>query len=106
MLNTIARYEPFEPYGKAGLHKYNRSNYCSKRTVKEEFEELIAAANFSYIFLSYNNEGLMSFDEIKETMSKFGKYSVVQTNYSRFKADNNREHLSDSTIEYLHVLEK
>ena len=47
--------------------------YCSKNSVLDEFESLIKAANFKYIFLSYNNEGLMSLKEIKEIMSKYGK---------------------------------
>ena len=35
LLNTIAEYKPFEPKGKTGLRPYNRSLYCSKRTVNE-----------------------------------------------------------------------
>jgi len=41
-------------------------------------------------------------------MQKFGKYDLAQTRYQRFKADKteNRNHKADSTVEYLHVLEK
>ena len=51
MLNTIAKYEYFEPKGKTGLPDYNRSKYCSKKSVLAEFENLIKNANFKYIFL-------------------------------------------------------
>lgn len=108
LLNTIAEYKVFEPKGKTGLREYNKSNYCSKSVVKDAFESLIADAKFNYIVLSYNNEGLMSIDAIQQIMSKYGQYQVFQREYSRFRADKaeNRNHLADTTTEYLHVLTK
>lgn len=108
LLNTIAEYKAFEPKGKTGLREYSRSHYCSKSVVAQSFESLIADARFKYIILSYNNEGLMSIDTIQQIMSKYGSYQMFQKEYSRFKADKteNRNHLADSTTEYLHVLIK
>ncbi len=108
LLNTIAVYDNFEPRGKTGLRAYNRSQYCSRRLVIEVFEELIKNANFKYIFLSYNNEGLMTTGEVKKIMKKYGKYDLASTNYQRFKADKteNRNHKATKTKEYLHILEK
>ena len=60
ILNTITQYDNFIPKGKTGLREYTRSNYCKKGEVHNSFENLIKNANFQYIFLSYNNEGLMS----------------------------------------------
>jgi len=108
LLNTIALYKPFKPRGKTGLPVYNRSSYCKKNEVKNSFEELIRDANFRYIFLSYNNEGLMRKEDIKNIMKKYGKYDLVMQEYQRFKADKtqNRNHKANSTYEYLHILEK
>lgn len=108
MLNTIALYDNFTPKGKTGLREYNRSKYCSKSDVTFEFETLIREANFKYIFLSYNNEGLMSVEQVRDIFERYGKYDLVQTEYQRFKADKteNRKHKADSTFEYLHILEK
>lgn len=108
LLNTIAKYDSFLPKGKTGLRDYNRSEYCSKSNVKKSFEDLIKNANFQYTFLSYNNEGLMSEEEIRTIMSKYGKYDLVTTDYQRFKADKteNRNHIASSTTEFLHILEK
>lgn len=108
LLNTIAKYDLFEPQGKTGLRNYYRSAYCKKNEVKKSFEELIKNANFTYIFLSYNNEGLMTEDEVCTIMKKYGKYSLKTTNYQRFKADKteNRNHKATATVEYLHILEK
>jgi len=108
LLNTIALYDDFVPIGKTGLREYNRSNYCKKNEVAKSFEELIKNANFHYIFLSYNNEGLMSEDEIRKIMKKYGAYDLTTKEYQRFKADKaeNRNHKANSTFEYLHILEK
>ncbi|MBW1649740.1 MAG: DNA adenine methylase [Deltaproteobacteria bacterium] len=108
LLNTIAKYDNFIPKGKTGLPEYNKSKYCSKNYVKEEFEELIKNADFKYIFLSYNNEGLMPPEDIKNIMSKYGKLDFASKSYQRFKADKdeNRSHLANNTEEYIYILEK
>jgi adenine-specific DNA-methyltransferase len=74
----------------------------------KKFEKLIKNAQFQYIFLSYNNEGLMSAENVRNIMQKQGKYDLAETNYQRFKADKteNRNHKADNTKEYLHILEK
>lgn len=108
LLNTITKYEPFDPKGKTGLPQYNRSKYCKKSEVTNSFDELIKNANFEYIFLSYNNEGLMSKEDVEEVMKKYGKYSLQIKEYQRFKADKteNRNHKANKTYEYLHILER
>lgn len=109
LLNTIAEYKKFEPRGKTGLPDYTRSMYCYKREVEKSFEELISNADFEYIFVSYNNEGILSLDKIKSIMKKYGKYKLSKKNgYARFKADKdkNRTFSAKKTTEYLHVLQK
>ncbi|WP_375562102.1 DNA adenine methylase [Bernardetia sp. OM2101] len=108
LLNTIALYDNFEPKGKTGLREYERSKYCQKNEVETAFEDLIKNADFEFIFLSYNNEGLMNLETIKKIMSKYGSYSLEKTEYQRFKADKdiNREHKANATMEYLHILRK
>lgn len=110
VLETIAKYDNPELKGKTGLRNYDlqKSKYCSKRTLESEFEDLIKKAKFKYIFLSYNNEGLMSVDTIKTIMSKYGTYSCTEHGYRRFKADksSNRNTGGEETIEYLHCLVK
>ncbi len=108
MLNTIALYDDFTPHGKTGLRNYIVSDYCRKGRVNKVFEDLISNAKFKYIFLSYNNEGLMSLEEVKHIMSKYGEYGLITKKYQRFKADKdvNRVYKADSTFEYLHVLVK
>jgi adenine-specific DNA-methyltransferase len=106
LLNTIAKYQPFTPKGKTGLPKYNRSTFSQKNNVLNSFEELIKNAKFQYIFLSYNNEGLLAHKEIQNIMEKYGKYELKTKKYQRFKANKNRTYKQSSTLEFLHILEK
>ncbi len=108
ILNTISLYDKFKPQGVSGLREYNRSNYCKKKEIGKSFESLIKDAKFEYIFLSYNNEGLMSKEDIVKVMAKYGRYDLKVKKYQRFKADKtqNRRHKADATFEYLHILEK
>jgi len=108
LLNTITQYDDFIPKGKTGLREYNRSNYCKKGEVHSSFEELIQNAKFRYIFLSYNNEGLMSESDVENIMSRYGEYTLEKKEYQRFKADKTekRNHKADKTFEYLHILVK
>lgn len=111
VLETISRYDNPVIKGKTGLREDDaeqKSKFCYKRTVEEEFDYLIKNANFKYIFLSYNNEGLMPLENIKQIMSKYGHYSKYTKNYRRFRADKeeNRNHKATTTTEYLHCLTK
>jgi adenine-specific DNA-methyltransferase len=110
VLETIAIYDNPILNGKTGLRnsENQKSEFCSSRTVEKAFDDLIANSKFKYIFLSYNNEGLMSLDTIKNIMSKYGEYSYYTKSYKRFKADKdeNRNILANETIEYLHCLVK
>lgn len=108
ILNTIALYDEFVPKGKTGMRAYSRSMYCKKNRVRESFEELIKNADFKYIFLSYNNEGIMSKDEVKYIMSKYGKYDLKVKAYKKLKVDKKKSinKKSDLTYEYLHILQK
>jgi len=108
VLNTITQYNKFIPKGKTGLREYNRSDYSKKKEAHGSFEDLIKNAKFEYIFLSYNNEGLMSESDVQNIMKRYGKYKLVKKEYKRFKSDKteNRIHKADKTFEYLHILKK
>jgi len=108
LLETIAKYDSPQLRGKTGMRDYShqKSDYCKKSEVKKSFQELIETLDAKYIFLSYNDEWLMSLDEIREIMSSRGEYGVFEQKYQRFKADKteNRNHTQDSVIEYLHYV--
>lgn len=108
MLETIALYDNPKIKGKTGVREEQskRSKYCMKKEVQATFENLIKNAKFKYIFLSYNDEGIIPLDKIKEIMSKYGEYKLYEQKHKRYKADNNRNYIKNSTIEYIHCLKK
>lgn len=108
VLETIARYDAPILTGKTGMRDCSnqKSAYCSRNKVIERFEDIITHANAQYIFLSYNNEGLMSPENIRDIMSARGEYGCMVKDYSRFKADRSeaRNHKADKTTEFLHYV--
>lgn len=106
LLNTIALYDDFAPKGKTGLRAYEKSAWCKKGCVENALDFLLQNADFEWIFLSYNDEGLLSLETIKNLMKKYGRYACVKQDYQRFKADSTRQQKQSKTTEYLHILHK
>lgn len=108
LLETIAKYDNPKIKWKTWLRDYSKqkSRYCQKQEVLKSFNDLVQNIDAKYIFMSYNDEWLMSLDEIKEIMSKRWEYWVLKQEYRRFKADKseNRNHKKDMVIEYLHYV--
>lgn len=77
-------------YGKTGMRPYDnqKSRYCQKNRVFKAFAELIENAKTRYIFLSYNDEGLMSEKEIKAILSRRGSVSIFRKTHRRYRSIN------------------
>ena len=109
LLETVAKYDSPEISGKTGVRKYDKekSNWCLKKKVLGEFDNLVKNAKFKYIILSYNSEGLMTKEQIEEIMKKYGKpetYQLVEIPYRRFRSRSaNAKH---GVLEYLFFIEK
>lgn len=108
ILETIAKYDNPKIKGKTGMRdcSWQKSLYCSRQQVKNAFMNLISNIKAKYVFLSYNDEWLMSLEDIKEVMSTRGEYGFFTQEYGRFKADKseNRDYKKNSVIEYLHYV--
>lgn len=106
LLNTIALYDDFTPQGKTGLREYEKSAFCKKASALNALNELLQRANFKWIFLSYNDEGIIKQNEIQMLFKRYGKYEMKHQIYQRFKADSKRVQKQNFVVEYLHILEK
>ena len=108
ILETIALYDNPLIKGKTGVRAdtSKRSRFCMKKEALNALEEIIKDANFKYILLSYNNEGIISTKDIENIMKKYGRYEKYTKRHKRFKADNNRNYTTNYTIEYIHCLIK
>lgn len=104
LLNSIALYDDFIPQGKTGLRSYQKSAWCQKNQVADALEALLKSAQAKFIFMSYNNEGLLSLKQTKQIFKRYGKYNFTSQDHSRFKA--NCLQAQEKTTEYLHILEK
>jgi adenine-specific DNA methylase len=97
MLELIAEgwFNGNEPqiYGKTGMRPYEKqkSAYCQKVNVKKTFGDLIENADTKYMLLSYNDEGLMSEDEIVNVLSSRGRVSILETDHRRYRSINQDE---------------
>lgn len=111
VLETIARYDDPKLYGVTGLRDYSgqKSVLCNKREALKALEDMIRHTPARYVFLSYNNEGLMPEDEIIEMMGRYGTVELRRKEYPRFRADidrENRKYKANGVIEYLFCLKK
>ena len=91
VLETIARNDHPETHG-IGAHRDNGnqiSKWCKKGLVQEEFEKLIANANFKYILFSYSDAGIMSKEFIEKVMKRFAKdgtYIFKKIDFVKYKS--------------------
>ena len=79
------------------------SNYCKKQKIKNEFIDLIKKLKADYIFISYNNEGLLSQDELIKILQLKGNVEVFEIEYKKYKSQKNIE--KEKTTEYLFCVE-
>lgn len=108
MLNTITTYDYFEPKGVTGLPDYQKSPYCSKVKIRPAFQDLLDKIDCKHIFISYNDEGILSKKDFEEICSSYGELTtlVLDDQYQRFKADSNRTQAAEVTTEFLYHIQK
>jgi len=85
------------------------SNYCKKRYVINETENLIKNLDSKYILFSYSSDWLMKYDDIKTILDKYWKeIKILKKIYRRFKTDSSRKYKNEwkELIEYLFVYKK
>lgn len=90
LMETIARYDSPVIKGVTGIREYEdqKSPFCKKATVHDAFVKLIRDANTRYIIISYNNEGLISTEELSDICRSYGKpktFRLTEIAYRRYK---------------------
>ncbi len=80
-------------YGKTGMRSYEdqKSAFCQKNEVLTAFGDLIRNAKTKFILLSYNDEGLMSENEIIDILSERGKVQIFKKPHRRYRSINQDE---------------
>ena len=93
-------------YGKTGMRPYERqkSAFCQKNKVADAFEHLIKYAKTKFILLSYNDEGLMSKDEIVDILLTRGNVQIFNKPYRRYRSINQDEYDRKTVFETLYFV--
>ncbi len=82
-----------------------KSSFCNSKTALRDLEIIAQKAQYKYLVLSYNSEGIMPQESIISVLSKYGKVKLEQFQYARYKSNNNG--LSNSkrcVFEQLYIL--
>jgi adenine-specific DNA-methyltransferase len=96
VLESIAKYDYPVLKGKTGTREDMKKNsdYCKKGKVGQSFEDLLANANFDFVFISYSTEGLLSEEELVSIAERYSDpkkmkvYKFPYRRYSRIKDEN------------------
>ena len=109
ILETIAKYDNPTIQGITGqrVDPTKSSDYCKKGKAARAFKELFHAIKSRYLLLSYNNEGLLSTEEMTQLLQEAGKADslhLFEFDYRRYKnkIPNNKEGLK----EQLYLIQK
>lgn len=107
MLNLIAEYIPPANISKvSGIPTvWNKSEYNSSDAYKS-LCDLIYKTKSKFIILSYNNEGIISIDDIRNILEKEGNVEVINKSYTTYRASRNLKNRAVRVKEYLFILEK
>lgn len=106
ILETLARGDEPEAAGKSGLRPWRDqySNLCTKTKSKETFARIIGEMDCPVFLISYSEDGLFPVEELYDLFSDFGKVSLREIDYKRFRSNQSR--LSKQITEYIIVVEK
>lgn len=77
-------------YGQTGMRPYDhqKSFYSIKKKAQEALSDLVKKSNSKYIILSYNNEGIIPIDKIKQILSERGSVKELSKEHVRYRAIN------------------
>jgi adenine-specific DNA-methyltransferase len=93
-------------------NNWNRSAYNKKQYAYSALSELVKNIKAKYVLISFNSEGFISLDDMKDMLKKIGKVQILETTYNTFRGCRNLTNLAENgnrdihVTEYLYLLEK
>jgi adenine-specific DNA-methyltransferase len=108
MLNLILENKYPENTSKvSGIPKnWNRSAYNKKQSAYKALSDLAANIKAKYVLISFNSEGFISLEEMKDILYKTGKVEILEVTYNTFRGCRNLANRNIHIKEYLYLLEK
>jgi len=100
VLETIVRNDEPVLKGVTGLRDWSdtKSNFCTK-TAADELRLFIAGSRAKLIVMSYNNEGIMTKQEIETILGSVGHVKCVEIPYAKYNSGKGNP--KSTTVEYV-----
>jgi adenine-specific DNA-methyltransferase len=84
---SLVRWDKPEVYGTANKRidcRSYKSAFNSKRQIHTALRDVLAALDARYVLVSFNNEGYLGFEELRELLSSRGEVASVEVDYKRY----------------------
>ena len=108
MLNVILDYQRPENTSKvSGIpENWNRSNYNKENHALKALTELVENIKAKYVIISFNSEGFIGIEQMKNMLRSIGRVQVLEIKYNTFRGSRNLNNREIHIKEYLYLLEK
>lgn len=108
MLNVILDYEKPDSFSSvSGIpDDWNRSSYNKSKFAYQALSDLVDKLKAKYLLISFNSEGFVSLEKMKQLLTNHGKLTVLETKYNTFRGSRNLTSRDIHVKEYLYLLEK
>ncbi|MCL2765286.1 MAG: DNA adenine methylase [Treponema sp.] len=108
MLNLILEYKyPEKASRVSGIpENWNRSVYNREKHALKALTHLAENIKSKYIIISFNSDGFISTEQMKNMLEKIGRLEVLEIKYNVFKGSRNLNNRKIHNKEYLYLLEK
>jgi adenine-specific DNA-methyltransferase len=106
LVETVARGDEPVAVGLSGLRPWRDqySNFCSKLNIRAAFAAILLRLECPQFLISYSEDGLLSKEELLDYLRTFGRVSLLEFPYPRFRSNNSP--LPRTVTEYLFHLER
>ena len=108
MLNLLAEYK--RPRGISRISgipgDWNRSPFNSRTKSVEEFSALVRTIKARFLLISFNSEGFISLEKMKEILKSVGDVYVFEQKYNTFRGSRNLGSRKIHVKEYLYLVER
>jgi adenine-specific DNA-methyltransferase len=85
---------------------WNRSDYNKENYAYAALKDLVTNIKAKYILISFNSDGFIALEDMKDMLNKIGKLEVLETKYNTFRGSRNLNNRKIHVKEYLYLLEK
>lgn len=110
MLNLIVegmRPDPSTLSRVSGIPRsWNRSPFNCLSKALDSLRALLEACPARFVLLSYNSEGVIPLNDIRELLISMGRMECFEQNYAAYKASRNLHKRKSNVTEYIFLLEK